>query len=109
MLLRSLILGLALALAAGGAASADPGRRGSDFGQNFSPNEAREAREQGVHVPLRNIFAMIGSRYPGRPLGTELVRGQPAVYVIEWLTVDGRKLTIRVNAETGAILGVEGG
>ena len=92
-------------------AQAQPGGRGGppDLGSTLSPHEARDAVQQGRHVPLRDIIAQIQNRYPGRMLGAELERGEPSIYVIDWLTEDGRKLTVRANAENGAILGVSGG
>ncbi len=105
--LRILLAALAVGLAA--AAPADAYQRGRpDLGQSLSPNEARDAVEQGRHVPLRQILSQIEARYPGRLLNAELQRGSPSIYVIDWLTSDGRKLTIRANAETGGIIGVSG-
>lgn len=101
----------ALAVSAAAAAPAEAYQRGRDrpdLGQTLSPNEARDAVEEGRHVPLRQILSQIEARYPGRMLGAELQRGNPSIYVIDWLTPDGRKLTIRANAQTGAIIGVSG-
>jgi hypothetical protein len=110
MTFRFLLAALAVSALCAEPALAQPGRRGPpDLGSTFSPGEARDAVQQGRHVPLRDIVAQIESRHPGRMLGARLDRGQPSIYVIDWLTVDGRKLTIRANAENGAILGVSGG
>lgn len=111
MIPRSLLAALALSGALGFAAAspAEAFQRGRpDLGQTLSPNEARDAVQTGRHVPLRQILSQIEARYPGRLLNAELQRGDPSIYVIDWLTPDGRKLTIRANAETGAILGVSG-
>lgn len=110
MTFRFLLAALALTAVSAAPASAQPGRGGPpDLGSTFSAPEARDAVQQGRHVPLRVIVAQIQDRYPGRMLGARLDRGQPSVYVIDWLTDDGRKLTVRANAENGAILGVSGG
>lgn len=115
MTLRILLATLAVAAMSVSPALAEPGDRGRDrgrgpdLGSTLSPHEARDAVEQGRHVPLREIIAQIQGRYPGRMLGAQLERGEPSIYVIDWLTPDGRKLTIRANAENGAILGVSGG
>lgn len=111
MMSRFLLAALAVTALCAEPALAQPGRRGGppDLGSTFSPGEARDARQAGRHVPLRDIFSRIQARYPGRPLGTQLERGDPSIYVIDWLTDDGRKLTVRANAETGAILNVSGG
>jgi uncharacterized membrane protein YkoI len=113
MITRSLLAALALGLvtALGAAAPAEAFQRGRDrpdLGQTLSPNEARDAVQTGRHVPLRQIISQIEARYPGRLLNAELQRGNPSIYVIDWLTPDGRKLTVRANAETGAITGVTG-
>ncbi|MDX2235067.1 MAG: hypothetical protein NW200_11280 [Hyphomonadaceae bacterium] len=111
MISRFLLAALALStLAVDPAAAQFRDRRGGpDLGSTLSPNEARDAVQEGRHRPLREIIAQIQNRFPGRMLGAELQRGNPSVYVIDWLTPDGRKLTIRANAENGAILGVSGG
>jgi uncharacterized membrane protein YkoI len=104
---RLLLAALAVALVA--AAPAEAFQRGRpDLSQTLSPNEARDAVAQGRHVPLRQIIGQIEARYPGRLLNAELQRGNPSIYVIDWLTNDGRKLTVRANAETGGIIGVSG-
>lgn len=109
MNLRFLLAALAVGLGVAAPAEAfQRGRDRPDLGQTLSPNEARNAVEQGRHVPLRQILSQIEARYPGRLLGAELERGNPSIYVIDWLTPDGRKLTIRANAETGGIMGVSG-
>ncbi len=112
MIFRSLLASLVVAAMFAAPALAQPGdRRGErpDLGSTFQPGEARDAVQQGRHVPLRVILSEIQARYPGRMLDARLDRGQPSIYVIDWLTPDGRKLTIRANAENGAILGVSGG
>jgi uncharacterized membrane protein YkoI len=111
MMLRFLLAALALTALAVEPASAQYGRRGGppDLGSTLQPGEAREAVREGRHVPLRDIIGQIQARYPGRLLDTRLDRGNPSIYVIDWLTHDGRKLTVRANAETGAIIGVSGG
>ncbi len=111
MMLRFLLAALALsAVAVDPAAAQFRDRRGPpDLSSTLSPSEAGDAVQEGRHVPLRAILSQIQGRFPGKLLDQRLDRGRPSIYVIDWLTVDGRKLTIRVNAETGAILGVSGG
>jgi uncharacterized membrane protein YkoI len=110
MRLRYLLAAFALsALAVDPAAAQFRDRRGDMLGQTLQPGEVREAAREGRHVQLRDIVAQIQPRYPGRLLDQRLERGQPSIYVIDWLTNDGRKLIIRANAETGAILSVSGG
>ncbi|MDZ4777689.1 MAG: peptidase M4 [Alphaproteobacteria bacterium] len=108
-LLAALALGLFAGLAAVAPAEAyQRGRDRPDLGQTLSPNEARNAVEEGRHVPLRQILSQIEARYPGRMIGQRLEQGNPSIYVIDWLTPDGRKLIVRANAQTGAIIGVSG-
>ncbi len=60
--------------------------------------------------PLARILPRIAARYRGRMLDAdlhELVPGEP-VYRVLWLTPDGRRLEIWVDARSGQILRVEG-
>ena len=83
---------------------------GQSYGEiaQHCPAQKDDAVQRGQLVPLRQIPSQIEQRYPGRLLNAELQRGDPSIYVIDWLTPDGRKLTIRANAETGNIMGVSG-
>jgi uncharacterized membrane protein YkoI len=101
----SALLAASLAIAH---ADAEP-RFGGDVRTTLDSNEARDAVQEGRHVPLRDILAEVGRRYPGRSLGAELSRARPAMYEITWLTNEGRRLRIRANAETGQIVSVSGG
>jgi uncharacterized membrane protein YkoI len=72
--------------------------------------EAREGVRNGRLVPLSEVLRRIARSYPGRMLDAslrELVPGSP-VYVVIWLTPDGRRLTIWADARTGDIMRVEG-
>jgi uncharacterized membrane protein YkoI len=81
----------------------------TDFSTQLDAQSARDGVERGELRPLRDILSAIQARYPGRNLGQRLNRGNPPTYTFDWLTNDGRKLYIVVNAETGEILSVSGG
>lgn len=89
-------------------AAAQPRWREPEFGSRLSPDDARDGVERGNLRPLREILAAVHSRFPGRNLGQRLIMGRPPAYEVDWLTQDGRKLVVIVNAETAAILSVRG-
>ena len=81
------------------------------WGNQFSPGEAREAVKEGRTVPLSRIFQSLKREYGGYQLGADLYSQDSgsAVYEIDWLTDDGRKVHVTVDAQTGAILSRSGG
>ena len=81
------------------------------WGNQFSPGEAREAVKEGRTVPLSRIFQSLKREYGGYQLGADLYSqgSGGAVYEIDWLTEDGRKVHVTVDAETGAVLQRSGG
>lgn len=64
----------------------------------------------GGQAPLSRVLAMIAQRTPGRPLNTTLgeAGGRPA-YFVQWLMSNGRVVVFIVDAETGAVMGQQGG
>ncbi|MBU4568508.1 MAG: PepSY domain-containing protein [Alphaproteobacteria bacterium] len=76
------------------------------WGDQFSPGQARDAVKQGRTVPLSRIFQSLKREYGGYQLGADLYSRDSggAVYEIDWLTDDGRKVHVTVDAETGAVL-----
>jgi uncharacterized membrane protein YkoI len=89
-------------------AAAQPRWRDQEFGAQLSPDDARDGVERGNLRPLREVLAAVQSRYPGRNLGQRLIMGRPPAYEVDWLTQDGRKLVVIVNAENASILSVRG-
>ncbi|HPF24631.1 MAG: PepSY domain-containing protein [Hyphomonas sp.] len=91
---------LALGLAAAPAALAQ------DWMNQFSPGQARDSRAQGKTVPLSQIFSGLKREYGGYQLSADLYdKGNgKAVYEIDWMTGDGRKMHFVVDAQSGAIL-----
>jgi uncharacterized membrane protein YkoI len=123
---RSLVLLAALGLMLAPAALAESKDRGrSDdwskgemaqlqdqgWGNQFSPGQAREAVKEGRTVPLSKIFQTLKREYGGYQLGADLYSSDSggAVYEIDWLTEDGRKVHVTVDAETGAVIDRRGG
>jgi len=82
-----------------------------DWGNQFSPGQAREAVKEGRTVPLSRIFQTLKREYGGYQLGADLYSSGSggAVYEIDWLTEDGRKVHVTVDAQTGAVLDRRGG
>jgi uncharacterized membrane protein YkoI len=80
------------------------------WGNQFSPGQAREAVKEGRTVPLSKIFQTLKREYGGYQLGADLYSQESggAVYEIDWLTDDGRKVHVTVDAQTGAIINRRG-
>ena len=81
------------------------------WGQSLRPGEARDAGRNGDIVPLKVVFASLEQRYGGYQLDAKLfaVGNGRSEYRIDWLTGDGRRVRIRVDAQTGRILNTSGG
>lgn len=81
------------------------------WGNQFSPGQAREAVKEGRTVPLSRIFQTLKREYGGYQLGADLYSNDSgdAVYEIDWLTEDGRKVHVTVDAQTGSVLDRRGG
>ena len=61
-------------------------------------------------VPLSQVLAMLGSKYPGRALDTRPGdAGGRRAYFVQWQLENGRVVVFVVDAETGQILGRQGG
>jgi uncharacterized membrane protein YkoI len=70
----------------------------------------RAGVRQKLYVPLGQAIESIRRRSPGRELdaGLEQWQGRPA-YRVRWAAPDGRRIDYMVDAESGAILGVDEG
>ncbi len=55
-------------------------------------------------VPLSRVLAKIRARYPGKHLDVNVIRGPSPRYIVIWLTPDGRRLDIVVDARSGQII-----
>lgn len=84
---------------------------------------AAEARDRGMmvltgggqdqarrQVPLSRVLSMLASRYPGRHLNSTMgdAGGRPAYYV-QWQMENGRVVVFVVDAESGQVIGRQGG
>jgi uncharacterized membrane protein YkoI len=74
------------------------------------PGLVRVAYEQGRPAPLSQIIAQIARTTPGRHLNT--TPGQSngrAVYFVQWQMANGSVVVFVVDAESGQIIGRQGG
>jgi len=76
------------------------------WGNSWDAGDARSAVEQGDIVPLKKIFRTLKKRYGGYQLDAELFSksGGGSEYRIEWMTGDGERKVIIVNAQSGKIV-----
>jgi uncharacterized membrane protein YkoI len=103
--LFAILLLLGAGLPAAAAAQDDHGRPSFGAGRG-EQDQARSGRQ----APLSRVLAMIGSRNPGRHLNTTQgdSGGRPA-YFVQWQLPDGRVVIFVVDAESGQIIGRQGG
>ncbi len=106
------VIAVLLAAAAPGAAHA---QYGSDMRSSFGAGRgdqdtARAAVRAGRQAPLSQVLAAIAQRTPGRHLNTTQGshNGRPA-YFVQWQTPDGEVIIFIADAESGAIIGRQGG
>lgn len=97
---------IAAFLLAAGLLAAAPAAQAQGWADQFSPGQARESRSQGRTVPLSQIFSNLKQQYGGYQLSADLYNkgNGKAVYEIDWMTGDGRKMHFVVDAQSGAIL-----
>jgi hypothetical protein len=102
MFRRSLLLGLAAMVATSVAALPASAQRGRDLGSQWAPGEERE-EQQRREVPLSSVIRDLRRQYGGQHLDASKVGDR---YVIAWVTEEGRRLTIEVDAATGRTISV---
>jgi len=82
-----------------------------------SPPVAAQAQEPGRQAqggrqaPLSRVLVMLAQRWPGKQLNTTMGEsgGRPA-YMIQWqMAKDGRVVVFVVDAESGQVVGQQGG
>ena len=96
---------LAILLVTALAAAPLPVMAQGKHGNSFSADEARNARDKGDVIPLRDIFRRLKNRYGGYQVDANLYnRGGGQVYVIDWMTDKGERIQVTVDAKTGRIL-----
>lgn len=81
------------------------------WGNSFSAGQARDASQNGQIKPLRDVIRSLKRELGGSYLNAELFskEGGGAEYHIDWVTDDGRKLTLIVDAESGRVTRSTGG
>ncbi len=106
---RMAIAALLLATAAPLAAAAQEGLPALGAGRG-DQDEARAAVRAGRQIPLARVIQMIAARTPGRLLNATVgdQGGRPA-YFVQWQKPDGRVVVFVVDAESGAMIGQQGG
>lgn len=79
--------------------------------QSFTPGDPRDNSRAADVVPLREVFARLKDRYGGYQLDAELfsTSGGGSEYRIEWMSGEGRRLRIVVDARSGRIIRSSGG
>lgn len=88
-----------------------PGPTTHAVAQSFSPGQAHDAVRNGDIVPLKDIFARLEGEYGGYQLDAELFSTSDggSEYKIVWMSEDGRRMQVVVNAQSGRIESVRGG
>lgn len=85
--------------------TAMPATAQNQWGNSFTADEARDARDKGDIVPLRDIFRQLKKRYGGYQVDANLYnQGSQQVYVIDWMTEKGERVRFRVDAKSGRVL-----
>lgn len=104
MLRRSFLVGLSVLAATSVAvlpASAQRGRDRDQGGFSQSWDRGGDREEQRRDVPLSSVIRDLRMRYGGQHLDAQK-RGDR--YVIAWITEEGRRLTIEVDASSGRVI-----
>ncbi|HEX3700906.1 MAG TPA: PepSY domain-containing protein [Phenylobacterium sp.] len=105
MIFRMAIGALALAAAAPAALAAQDERPSLGVGRSDQPEAPR-----GKMMPLSRVIQRIAAKTPGKYLNTTVSdQGGRSVYLVQWRMTDGRMVVIVVDAESGAIIGRQGG
>lgn len=99
MFRRSLILAIAAIAVTSVAALPASAQRGRDLGSQWNETQEEPRRD----VPLSSVIRDLRRQYGGQHLDASKVGDR---YVIAWVTEEGRRLTIEVDAATGRIISV---
>ena len=75
------------------------------WGNSFTADEARNARDKGDVMPLNDIFRQLKRQYGGFQVDANLFnRDDGQVYVIDWQTEKGERVRFTVDAKSGRVL-----
>lgn len=101
--LRLFLFSAVIALAAGGLHAGDDGHERAEH------DLARAAMAAGQIKPLAEILDWVEQRYAGRVVKTEL-EGHDGIWIYELkvLPANGRVYKLKINAQTGRIIGSRG-
>ncbi len=93
---------LAALLAAGPAVADGHGHGHGDDDHDL----ARELYEHGDIQPLSQVLAIVAKRVPGDVVAVDLLQDQDDhwIYVMQVVTPDGRRVIVKVDAASAAIL-----
>jgi uncharacterized membrane protein YkoI len=71
--------------------------------------EVAQAAPQ-AQVPLSRVLKMLAVQHPGKQINTTMgeAGGRPA-YLVQWLLINGRMAVFTVDAQTGRVVGQQGG
>lgn len=107
MMFRTALAALFLVVSAQAASAQGGPSLGAGRGDQ---EQARDAVRAGRLIPLSRIIPSIAARTPGRLLNATVgdQGGRPA-YFVQWQKTDGRVVVFVVDAESGAMLGQQGG
>lgn len=102
----TVLAGAALLLAGAGASALRHQDRSSPH--RHDQRLAREALRRGDVLPLRQMLAAAAARVPGEVVKVELeIEHRRLIYEIKILAEQGTLRTVRLDARTGALIGVE--
>jgi len=103
MVRRTLITALAALAITGVTVGSASAQRGNPFqrGGGLDSQWADPERDKQHKVSLSDVLRNLRAQYGGRHLDAQEIGNR---YVISWITQDGRRLTIEVDAATGRII-----
>jgi uncharacterized membrane protein YkoI len=107
---RLLLIAALLAAGTPAAAGAQDYGRPSLGASRDDQDQARAGVRAGRQVPLSRVLQSIAQRTPGKHLNTTQgdSNGRPA-YFVQWMKADGRVVVFIVDAESGQVVGQQGG
>lgn len=106
---------LIAALLAASAPGVAQAQYGADLRSSFGAGQgdqdsARAAVRAGRQAPLSQVLSTIAQRNPGRHLNTtQGTHGGRPAYFVQWQSPDGKVIIFIADAESGAIIGRQGG
>lgn len=85
--------------------SALPAMAAAQLGNSFTADEARNARDKGDVVPLREIFRKLKRQHGGYQVDANLFnKNGGQVYVIDWMTGKGERVRFKIDAKSGRVI-----